>query len=104
MSAKDRLVRLLDEKVFQPILKAEPSDFAAAKRDKLEYVQRATESEQDRFRHYGSAREVYKMYRDDLTSWAAEHVNRDLQDLGLPRLKDVRDELERLAEEVGAKS
>jgi hypothetical protein len=104
VSAKDRLVHLLDQKVFQPILKAEAGDFAEAKREKLEHVQRATESELERFRHYGSAREVYEIYRDDLRSDAAEPVNRDLQDLGLPTLQDVRDEFERLAEEVGAKS
>lgn len=101
-SAKEKLVDFLEEKAFRPILNADPEDFPESKRDKLKDVQRATESERDRFRGYDSAEEVYEMFRDDLTSDEADEVNRELRDLGLLTLHDVRGDFERLADEVGA--
>ena len=102
MDAKDKLVEFLDRRAFRPVLQADPADYAEAKRDKLLHAQGATEAERERYRHYGSARQVYQMFREDLTSDAAKKVHRELHDLGLPTLPEVRDEFERLAEEVGA--
>lgn len=55
-------------------------------------VQRATESERERFRRYDSAEKMVQMYRDDRSSDAAQKVHRRLRDLGLPTLPDVRGE------------
>jgi hypothetical protein len=97
MASKDELVRFLDERVFNPILKASPERYSGKKQDDLKYVQDRTKSEQERFHKYGSADEVLRMYKDDVHSENAREVNRKLEELGLPRLADVRDEFERKA-------
>jgi hypothetical protein len=102
-SAKEKLVDFLDRRAFQPVLKADPEDLSEGKRDKLRHAQRATEDARDRYHHYESAEKVYQMYRDDLSSEAAEKVHRELRDLDLPTLHDIRDEFERLADEVGVR-
>lgn len=99
--AKSRLVAFLDREAFDPILKAPLDRYPESKRDKLRDVQRATESEKRRYHRYNSAAEVYRMYRDDLSSAPAQKIDRELRDLDLPTLKDVRDRFERLASEVG---
>jgi hypothetical protein len=99
--ARERLLALLERKAFDPVLRADPNRFPAAKRDKLRDVQRRTETEVDRFRHYGSARDVVVNFKRDLHSEPAEKVHRELRDLGLPTIEDVREEFERLAAELG---
>lgn len=59
----------------------------------VKHVKRATESERERFK--------YQMYRDDLSSGAAESVNRDLEDLNLPKLGDCKQQFESTARELG---
>lgn len=99
--AKGRLFELLDREAFQPVLDTGPEDVPESKRDKLEHVKRATASERERFQNYESAEKMYQMFRDDLTSQAAESVNRDLEDLGLPKIGDCRQQVERTAQELG---
>ena len=74
-NAKRKLVDFLDERAFRPVIRAKPEDYPEGKRDKLRDVQRATESERERFRNYESAEKVYQMYRDDLTSDEAKEVD-----------------------------
>ncbi|WP_137389624.1 hypothetical protein [Rhodoligotrophos defluvii] len=101
--AKAKLVDFLDRKAFEPVLRADPDRYSESQRAKLEDVKRATESERERFRNYESAEKVYQMYRDDLSSEPAQEVDRELRDLNLPTLKDVREEFEQLAEELGVR-
>jgi len=49
-SHKDELVRFLETRVFDPIMKAKPDDHGETDRDKLKHVQEATRAEIDRFR------------------------------------------------------
>lgn len=97
MASREELVRFLDTRVFDRILKASPDSYQKDKRDDLKYVQDRTRSERERYHNYGSAEEVVRMYKDDLHSENAKSVNNKLQELGLPRLADVRDEFERKA-------
>lgn len=99
--SKTELVRFLDERCFQPVLKADPKGRSLAEQRKLEHVQKATRAEIDRFHHYGSAKEVVVNFRRDLESAPAKRVHAELRSLGLPTLHDVRDEFERRAEELG---
>ena len=46
---------------------------------KLQKLQQSTRSEIERFRHYGSAREVLVNFKRDLTSSKARQIHRDLQ-------------------------
>jgi hypothetical protein len=99
--AKRRLVHFLDEKAFRPVLRADPAKYPEYKRDKVKDAQRRTEDEIERFRNYGSANDVVVNFRRDLTSEPAKKVHRELHELGLPTLNDVREEFEMLAQELG---
>lgn len=97
MASKDELVRFLDHKVFDPILNASADKYRGSQKDDLSYVQDRTKSEKQRYHNYGSADEVVRMYKDDLSSENAKSVNSKLKELGLPQLADVRDEFEKKA-------
>lgn len=100
-NAKQRLFNMLDEGAFQPVLRASEKDVPESKRDKLEHVKRATADERDRYQNYGSAEKVYEMFHSDLTSQAAESVNRDLDDLDLPKLADCQKQFDEAARQMG---
>lgn len=97
MANKEELVRFLDHKVFEPILKASPEGRSDSEKRDLEEVQDKTRTEQDRFHHYPSAEKVMQMYQDDLSSEPARKVNAKLKRLNLPILADVEDEFKKLA-------
>ena len=97
MASKKELVRFLNERVFEPILKASPDRFHGKQKEDLKYVQDRTRSEKQRYEHYSSADEVIRMYKDDLHSEKAKPVNERLKELGLPRLEDVKDEFDKKA-------
>lgn len=101
--ARQKLVSFLERTVFRPVLDAEPDRYPEGKRPGLADVQRRTETEIERFRHYRSAREVVTNFRRDLSSDAAEKVHRELKALGLPTVNDVRAEFEELASSLGVK-
>lgn len=102
--AKQRLLDLLDRKAFDPVINADPSDYPEGKREKLRDVQETTKSTKQSYREYGSAEKVRQMFRDDLRSDSARNVQREISSLGLPTLQDVKDEFERVADEVGVGS
>lgn len=68
---------------------------------KLKDLQKTTKSTQKSYHEYESAEKVQQMFRDDLSSDAAQDVHRQLRDLGLPTLNDVKPEFERLADKLG---
>jgi len=98
--AKQKLVDYLERHAFDPILHADPDRYSGNDRDKLKDVQRATEAEVERYRHYGSAKDVVDNFKDDLTSDEARKIDRELKALDLPRLSDVRDGFEKLAHDL----
>jgi hypothetical protein len=97
MANKQQLIHFLDQHVFNPILKASPKGESDAEKRKLKDVQDKTRSEQDRFHHYSSAREIIDNYKSDLHSKAAHKVNQELEALHLPTLPSVKDEFLKLA-------
>src|SRR5690242_6702389 len=97
MASKRELVRFLDEKVFNPILKASPDRYGKADQKKLQDVQDRTRSEKERFHHYGSAREIVDNYKSDLHSSTAKRVNKELERLKLPTLPSVEGEFMEVA-------
>lgn len=70
----------------------------------LARVQRATERERKRSRSYQSAQKGVDMFRDDLHSEKAEELHRKLRDRGSPTINDIREDLEKLAGELGVSS
>lgn len=99
-NAKQKLVHFLEQKAFNPVLHAKPERYPESKRDTLKDVQRRTETEVQRFHDYGSADEVVTNFRRDLHSEPAKKVHRELKDLGLPTVEDVREDFEKLAQEL----
>ncbi len=97
MANKRDLLRFLDERVFDPILKTSPDRYKQTDQMKLQDVQDRTRSERDRFRHYGSAREIVDNYKSDLHSSTAKRVNRELEQLKLPTLPSVERDFMELA-------
>jgi hypothetical protein len=86
---KDELVHFLEERAFRPVLNAKPEGRSTAEQAKLEHVQKATRAEIERFRNYGSAKEVVVNFRRDLNSEPARRVHSELRSLGLPTLNDI---------------
>ena len=100
MASKADLLSFLDKRVFHPILNAKEDRLSTRQREDLQDLKRRTEEEKARFHGYDSAERVVAMYKSDLSSEAARPVNARLQDLGLPRLVDVKDEFLKLAGEA----
>ena len=96
-----KLFNFLDDKAFQPVLNADPDDYSGKKKDELKDVQQATRSERKRYQNYSSAQDLWNNYQDDLDSEEAKKVDRELDDLGLPKLADFQKEFRKKAEEVG---
>jgi hypothetical protein len=92
MPGKQELIHFLERKVFNPILQAKADDYSGDDRERLEHVQKSTESEKERYHHYGNAEEVVLNFKRDLHSEAAKKINAELSRLKLPRLPDIKDE------------
>lgn len=101
--AKHKLIDFLERRAFDPVLRAKPGEVSEGQRERLDHVQRATRSEVERYRGYGSAQEVVTNFHRDLHSEPAKKVHRELAGLGLPTLDDVREEFEKLAGDLGLK-
>ncbi len=101
--AKEQLVDFLEQRAFRPVLNRKPDDYSSdSERRKLAEVQRATRSELDRYRHdYSSASDVIRNFKDDLTSEPAQKIDRELDALGLPTLRDIEGEFRRKVEDLG---
>jgi hypothetical protein len=98
---KERLVRFLDSHAFDPILKMSAERFTGEQRSKFEDVRRSTEAEKKRFHErYRSAGEVKQNYLSDLTSHTAKKKNEELEELGLPRLPQFKEQFLKLCEEL----
>ncbi|MEN6466298.1 MAG: hypothetical protein ABFD62_14085 [Syntrophaceae bacterium] len=104
-NAREELLKFLDSKAFDPVLKASADRYHSdAARKKLEDARQATESTKKRYHEeYGSAGEVVKRFKDDLSSEAARRVQSELKELGLPTLPELSHEFEQLADRMGVR-
>ena len=99
MASKSELLSFLDKHIFHPILNAKEEKYGTKQREELQHIKKSTEAEKARFHGYDSSERIVAMYKDDLSSENAKPVNARLQDLGLPRLVDVREKFLKLAGE-----
>lgn len=100
--ARKQLLDLIDNKAFDPVLNASPDNYDSdEKKRKLKDVQKTTKSTKQSYHDYGSAEKVLQMFEDDLNSDAAQDVHRELRDLGLPTVNDIKPEVEQLADKLG---
>lgn len=99
--AKQQLVDFLIRRAFDPVLRAKSDGRSDSERRKLEHVQKATESEIERFRAYQSAQEVVTNFKRDLNSRAARKVHAELRALHLPTIEDIHEEFDAKARDLG---
>ncbi|WP_353643228.1 hypothetical protein [Mesorhizobium sp. WSM2239] len=99
--AKRQLVEFLIDRAFDPVMKAKPEGRSDSEKKKLKDVQDATRAEIERFKRYGSARDVVENFKRDLNSDPAKKVHAYLKALNLPTLNDIKDEFEAKASELG---
>jgi hypothetical protein len=93
---REKLVEFLDEKVFDPILKASGDE------TKLGHLKRSTENEKRRYHdEYRTASDVRNNYLSDLDSESGKRISRELEGVGLPTLPQVKGEFMKLCEELG---
>jgi hypothetical protein len=99
--SKKELLHFLESKAFDPILNTKPDRYSHSDREALEHVQRATQAEKERYQSYSTAEEVRQRLLEDVSSSAAEKVNRELDRLKLPKLPDLKDEFLELCQRLG---
>jgi hypothetical protein len=100
---REQLLNLLDKKAFDPVLQASPDDYKSeGDKQKLRNLQETTRHTQQSYHEkYTTAQDVRNNFRRDLNSEAAKKVHRELRDLGLPTLNDIKDEFDQLADQLG---
>jgi hypothetical protein len=85
-TAREKLVGLLDQEAFGPILGARLDDDAAADKAKLEHVQGSSEGAHPPCRDKGTSAEgVCARFRDELGSPPAPQVERELEQRAVAR-------------------
>jgi hypothetical protein len=100
---REKLIRFLNRRAFEPVLRASPDDYPSeADRALLDDVKRRTESEQKRYRErYHTAEDVRTNFLRDLGSEPAKKVHAELRRLKLPALPDLEDDFLQLCDELG---
>jgi len=96
---REELLKFLNRKVFDPILRALPEDYKSEDlKKKLNDVKKRTESEKHIFHELQTAGQVKKNYLADLDFRTARKTDYELDELKLPSLTKVKDEFLRLCE------
>jgi hypothetical protein len=103
LSAREQLLRFLDERVFQPALAAQPLSYGAVDdRKLLKTVQRRVHESRVRyFAEYASAGEVKANFVQDLHSKPGQALASDMWQLKLTRFEDVQPAFLALCQQLG---
>jgi hypothetical protein len=98
---REELLKFLNQKVFDPILRALPEDYKSEDlKKKLNDVKKRNESEKHIFHELQTAEQVKKNYLADLDFRTARKTDYELDELKLPSLTKVKDEFLRLCEKL----
>ena len=98
---REELLKFLNQKVFDPILRALPEDYESEDlKKKLSNVKRHTESEKHLFHEFQTAEEVKKNYLANMDFRTAKKIDHELDELKLPSLPKVKDEFLGLCEKL----
>jgi hypothetical protein len=99
-NSRQRLVDLLEQQFFAPILDSNPDRLPPHQRELAADLQGELARERERLRNSGSATALTQ----EFGAYAAEHsadLDPRLSELGLPTLGDLRYDVEKLAAELG---
>lgn len=98
---RKQLLDFIDDKAFNPIIKANPNKYKEEDKKKLEDIQRKTKNEQKQFHNdYKTAKEVKNGYLSDVRSEAAKKINDELKKLKLPTLPDLKKDFMELCDKL----
>ncbi|MDA8326087.1 MAG: hypothetical protein M0033_07700 [Nitrospiraceae bacterium] len=101
---REELLKFLDEKLFDAILRASPDDYKSEDlKKKLHDVKKHIEREKHRFHdqnQYPTAEDVKKNVLADLHSKTGRKIDHELDGLKLPCLPKIKDEFLKLCEEL----
>ena len=102
-TAREQLLRFLDERVFQPALTAQPLTYASVEdRKLLKSVQKRVHESRVRYlADYATAGDVKTNFVQDLNSRAGQALAADMWRLKLPRFEDVRPAFVALCTQLG---
>ena len=103
-SAREQLLRFLDERVFQPPLAAQPLAYSTAdvERKLLKTVQKRVHDSRTRYvADYASAGDVKTNFVQDLNSKAGRALASDMWQLKLTRFEDVQPAFLALCQQLG---
>ena len=102
-SAREQLLRFLDDRVFQPTLTALPSAYATADdRKLLKSVQKRVHEDRTRYlADYPSAGDVKANFIQDLSSRPGQALAADMWLLHLTRFEDIRADFLALCAQLG---
>lgn len=101
---KEKLIEFLDKNAFDPVINKSKDDYDSEKqKKKFEDVKRSTKSEKERFRKYESPEEVRDNFLADLDSEPAQEIDKELDDLDLPKLPDMKEDFLNLCDKIGVK-
>lgn len=96
-----RILDFLDQQLFRPILRDNTDDHPPFERAEVEAVRGSMAREYDGIRSAASANAMLHGYREAARRSAENGLEARLRGLGLPTFAGVRDELEKLAAELG---
>ena len=102
MISKDgqQLVELLEQQFFRAALKLDPNSFAPHQRAAAAEVRAELEAEHRRITGAGSAEELTREFGKFAEARSGE-LDPRLDELGLPKLADLRYDVEKVAAELG---
>ena len=102
-SAREHLLRFLDERVFQPTLAAQPLAYSTGEERKLlKSVQKRVHESRTRYvADYASAGDVKANFLQDLHSKPGQALASDMWQLKLTRFEDVQPAFLELCQQLG---
>ncbi|MCW8195153.1 hypothetical protein F6455_10180 [Proteobacteria bacterium 005FR1] len=89
-----RLFEVLDECVFQPVLRTQEGAVPQDKRFMLPPLKDALSQQREHFYTCASDEEVYQAYHEQMSSEETDKINHELRELNLPALTDCREQFE----------
>jgi hypothetical protein len=103
-NARKQLLDFLDQNVFDPVLGLEEEYFVGRDKEKFREAKAETMREKEKYHNYETAHEIAWQFEKDVTSGASRKINEELDELGLPKLEDFREEFFELSEDLGAEN
>lgn len=98
---RQRVLEFLEQQLFGPVLDQKPDDYPPFRRDEVEEVRGIVRRERQAISNRPSANDVVLAFREAARRSAETGLEARLRGLDFPTFGELRDELEKLAAELG---